>query len=444
LMSHPVFLERSAEESLDAAPYKLRRRNSETMRAQYISTKELRICIGTYNAAGIEPPEGLDIAEWLGTTGGEQADMYVLGFQEVVPLNAGNVLGAEDVRPALAWEALIRDTLTRTQPSCSRPKYRYRSHPATPTQGAPEDDEQDGQDRARLAGAAAGPDGHRVLVIGRAWSWQEEGRRQVAVREDREQADGGRVPDHLGAARPAEVRPEHQGVHRGRGRHGLHRQQGVGVGEHVHLPDHVLLRLHPPVRRRAARQPPQAERRRAGDPPADALRRPRRPRAAPRHLRPREDFLAGRSELPDRRAVRQNPRPDRRHGLASASRERSAEAGAEEGAGVRGLERGGAGVRADVQVRDRDGQVHRRRPERGEEDAGVVRPGAVVREGGEAAGLREVGADAVGPQAGDGDVRGGGGGVLRAEAAEGAHAHGRRGRERGRGRAGPRVLSWLN
>ncbi|KAE8791653.1 hypothetical protein D1007_33916 [Hordeum vulgare] len=81
---------------------------SETMRAQYISTKELRygriarhdggafsgsrgswhgdellgsrrICIGTYNAAGIEPPEGLDIAEWLGTTGGEQADMYVLG-----------------------------------------------------------------------------------------------------------------------------------------------------------------------------------------------------------------------------------------------------------------------------------------------------------------------------------------------------------------------------
>ncbi|EMS68007.1 hypothetical protein TRIUR3_11173 [Triticum urartu] len=31
----------------------------------------------------------------------------------------------------------------------------------------------------------------------------------------------------------------------------------------------------------------QAERRRAGDPPADALRRPRRPRAAQRHLRPR-------------------------------------------------------------------------------------------------------------------------------------------------------------
>jgi hypothetical protein len=27
---------------VDAAPYKLRRRNSETMRAQYINTKELK------------------------------------------------------------------------------------------------------------------------------------------------------------------------------------------------------------------------------------------------------------------------------------------------------------------------------------------------------------------------------------------------------------------
>ncbi|CAM0880071.1 unnamed protein product [Alopecurus aequalis] len=127
---------------LDAAPYRLRRRNSETLRAQYISTKELRICIGTYNAAGRSPPGGLDIAEWLGTgTGGEQADMYVLGFQEVVPLSAGNVFGAEDGRPAMAWEELIRDTLTRTQPSTSRPKYRYRSHPTSPTRGAAGSDE---------------------------------------------------------------------------------------------------------------------------------------------------------------------------------------------------------------------------------------------------------------------------------------------------------------
>uniref|UniRef100_A0ACD5VFN8 Uncharacterized protein n=1 Tax=Avena sativa TaxID=4498 RepID=A0ACD5VFN8_AVESA len=129
------------DSQVDAAPYRLRRRKSETMRAQYIDTKELRICIGTYNAAGKAPPDGLDIAGWLGLgTGGEQADMYVLGFQEVVPLNAGNVFGAEDGGPALAWEELIRDTLTRTQPSCSKPKYRYHSHPATPTRDGAADE----------------------------------------------------------------------------------------------------------------------------------------------------------------------------------------------------------------------------------------------------------------------------------------------------------------
>uniref|UniRef100_A0ACD5VG79 Uncharacterized protein n=1 Tax=Avena sativa TaxID=4498 RepID=A0ACD5VG79_AVESA len=100
------------ESKVDAAPYKLRRRNSATMRAQFINTKELRICIGTYNVAGKAPPEGLDIAEWLGT-GHKEADMYVLGFQEVVPLNAGIVIGAEDGQTALAWEELIRDTLTQ-------------------------------------------------------------------------------------------------------------------------------------------------------------------------------------------------------------------------------------------------------------------------------------------------------------------------------------------
>lgn len=36
-------------------------------------------------------------------------------FQEVVPLSAGNVLGAEDSRPIQKWEALIRQTLNRSQ-----------------------------------------------------------------------------------------------------------------------------------------------------------------------------------------------------------------------------------------------------------------------------------------------------------------------------------------
>ncbi|PAN32612.1 hypothetical protein PAHAL_5G499800 [Panicum hallii] len=124
------------DEILESAPYKLRRTNSETLRAQYINTKELRVCVGTWNAGGRAPPEDLDIAEWLGTGGdAEPADIYVLGFQEVVPLNAGNVFGAEDGRPALAWESVIRGALRRAQPS--KPKYRFYSNPPSPSRFDP-------------------------------------------------------------------------------------------------------------------------------------------------------------------------------------------------------------------------------------------------------------------------------------------------------------------
>jgi hypothetical protein len=56
----------------------------------------------------------------------------------VVPLNAGNVFGAEDGRPALAWESLIRGALRRAQPS--KPKYRCYSHPPSPSRFDPSND----------------------------------------------------------------------------------------------------------------------------------------------------------------------------------------------------------------------------------------------------------------------------------------------------------------
>ncbi|KAF2948782.1 hypothetical protein DAI22_01g059800 [Oryza sativa Japonica Group] len=126
-----------ADENVEGgAPYRLRRRNSETLRAQYINTKELKLCVGTWNAAGKVPPGDLDIADWLGAGAGEPADVYVLGFQEVVPLNAGNVFGAEDARPAQAWEELIRSALRRARPpASSRPRYKCYSHPPSPSRG---------------------------------------------------------------------------------------------------------------------------------------------------------------------------------------------------------------------------------------------------------------------------------------------------------------------
>ncbi|CAA7052354.1 unnamed protein product [Microthlaspi erraticum] len=110
----------AAEFISNDAPLKLRRRNSETLRAQYINNKEIRVCVGTWNVGGISPPSDLDIDDWIEIN--HPADIYVLGLQEIVPLNAGNILGAEDNRPVAKWEEVIREALNRVRPKNSAVK----------------------------------------------------------------------------------------------------------------------------------------------------------------------------------------------------------------------------------------------------------------------------------------------------------------------------------
>lgn len=50
-------------------------------------------------------------------------------FQEVVPLNAGNVLGAEDSRPIPKWEAIIRRTLNKS----FEPESKHKCYSAPPS-----------------------------------------------------------------------------------------------------------------------------------------------------------------------------------------------------------------------------------------------------------------------------------------------------------------------
>ncbi|KAK4419113.1 Type I inositol polyphosphate 5-phosphatase 8 [Sesamum alatum] len=73
------------------------------------STRNLRMFVGTWNVGGKSPHDGLNLSDWLRTKA--SADIYVLGFQEIVPLNAGNVLGPEDSGPAAKWISLIRQAL---------------------------------------------------------------------------------------------------------------------------------------------------------------------------------------------------------------------------------------------------------------------------------------------------------------------------------------------
>ncbi|KAI3676417.1 hypothetical protein L1987_86024 [Smallanthus sonchifolius] len=77
--------------------------------AQVTDVNNYRIFVATWNVAGKSPSGGLNLENWLYTW--PPANIYVLGFQEIVPLNAGNVLGTEDDGPARKWLALIGKSL---------------------------------------------------------------------------------------------------------------------------------------------------------------------------------------------------------------------------------------------------------------------------------------------------------------------------------------------
>ncbi|KAL4196065.1 hypothetical protein AMTRI_Chr04g244180 [Amborella trichopoda] len=90
----------------------LSRMVSETIRRDDIFKEKYRIFVSTWNAGGVAPPEDLSLEDWLDTSH-NPCDIYVLGFQEIVPLNAGNVFGPENVRVSSKWNALIRASLNK-------------------------------------------------------------------------------------------------------------------------------------------------------------------------------------------------------------------------------------------------------------------------------------------------------------------------------------------
>ncbi|XP_059660472.1 type I inositol polyphosphate 5-phosphatase 4-like [Cornus florida] len=111
------FLEREACAIKKSKTERSTRRNSDRVRrskndlqaSQVTDVHNYGIFVATWNVAGKSPPSHLNLEDWLHAS--PPADIYVLGFQEIVPLNAGNVLGTEDNGPARKWTTLIRKTL---------------------------------------------------------------------------------------------------------------------------------------------------------------------------------------------------------------------------------------------------------------------------------------------------------------------------------------------
>lgn len=75
------------------------------------TTEPIRIFVSTWNVGGKTPTAALNLDDFLPLD--DNSDIYVLGFQEIVPLNAGNVLVTEDNEPAARWLVLINQSLNR-------------------------------------------------------------------------------------------------------------------------------------------------------------------------------------------------------------------------------------------------------------------------------------------------------------------------------------------
>ncbi|KAL0828666.1 hypothetical protein Bca101_052344 [Brassica carinata] len=73
--------------------------------------RELRVFVATWNVGGRTPNNDLNLEDFLLVEG--TADIYICGFQEIVPLSAGNVLVVEDNEPAAKWLALISQAVNK-------------------------------------------------------------------------------------------------------------------------------------------------------------------------------------------------------------------------------------------------------------------------------------------------------------------------------------------
>nr|BAK07889.1 predicted protein [Hordeum vulgare subsp. vulgare] len=125
----------------------------DSPKKQNDDTCKYRVFVGTWNVGGKNPNDGLNLQDFLQVD--ESSDIYVLGFQEIVPLTAGNVLVLEDNEPAARWLALIHQALNhpQEQPDSDEP-------PPQPSEPGPADAARQQQNRRRDAMATRSSSGN--------------------------------------------------------------------------------------------------------------------------------------------------------------------------------------------------------------------------------------------------------------------------------------------
>ncbi|XP_074347924.1 type IV inositol polyphosphate 5-phosphatase 9 [Apium graveolens] len=76
-------------------------------------TNNYKLFTSTWNVGGVTPTDDLNMEDLLQTPNHTPCDIYVFGFQEVVPLRAANILGSEKSKICMKWNSLIRKSLNK-------------------------------------------------------------------------------------------------------------------------------------------------------------------------------------------------------------------------------------------------------------------------------------------------------------------------------------------
>lgn len=92
--------------------------STDSLMAPGQEVQSFRVFVATWNVGGKSPHTNLNLNDFLKND--NSADIYIFGFQEIVPLNAGNVLVIEDNEPAARWLSLINQSLNNPTNGCLR------------------------------------------------------------------------------------------------------------------------------------------------------------------------------------------------------------------------------------------------------------------------------------------------------------------------------------
>jgi phosphatidylinositol-bisphosphatase len=114
----------------DSDTSQLLRFQSGCLNDQFVVKNEYKIAVGTWNVGGLLPSDDINLDGFLDAS--NPADIYVLGFQEIVPLNTNNVLCVEDDAPTVMWDGLIRHALNNRVNSCEEGESEEACSPSPP------------------------------------------------------------------------------------------------------------------------------------------------------------------------------------------------------------------------------------------------------------------------------------------------------------------------